>query len=472
MESGEASTNFCEESNDLDFNSPLRERENRRVYLITYARANLDRFPNCLAFSDIVLEAFNNGKSSKKVVEWACCIEDHADGAKHFHMAVKLNGTRRWNPVKNFIYKKYGISLHFSSKHYGYVAAYRYVCKEKDQTEVLHSPNHTNMESIGSPRTKKAMHVSSSSSARRKHSTEDNGQQREFVKRKRLSNSDVAEFMVSNNIRKESELMAVALQRSQNGEKDLHAFILNKTPKALAELIQTTWKVQEAPATVEREASCRISLIREAAAKECDCNGEWMRCSREILAKNHINAFVFASALRQCFIKGRKKNTNVLLVGPTNCGKSFLLNPVELIFQTFVKPATSRYAWVGLDECEVAYLNDFRWTPEIIAWSDFLLLLEGQTVHLPRPKNQFATDMLIDRTNTIPFFCTSKEPIEFVGKYNTRDERETDMMSSRWLSFQFSYQIPGEQMKDLEPCTTCFSKLVLLGSEADSNENV
>ena len=103
MESGEASANFSEESNDLDFNSCLSDRENRRVYLITCTRANLDRFPNCLAFSYIVLEAFNNGESSKKVVQWTCCIEDHANGAKHFHMAVKLDVTRRWNPVKNFI---------------------------------------------------------------------------------------------------------------------------------------------------------------------------------------------------------------------------------------------------------------------------------------------------------------------------------------------------------------------------------
>ena len=128
-----------------------------------------------------------------------------------------------------------------------------------------------------------------------------------------------------------------------------------------------------------------------------------------------------------------------MLIGPTNCGKSFLLNPIELMFKTFVNPAIDRYAWVGLDECEVAYSNDSRWTPEIIAWSDFLLLLEGQTVHPPQPKNQFATDICIDRTNTIPFLATSKAAFEFIGKYNARDEREIDMMCARWRTFQFSY---------------------------------
>jgi len=73
------------------------------------------------------------------------------------------------------------------------------------------------------------------------------------------------------------------------------------------------------------------------------------------------------------------KNNNLLITGPTNCGKSFLLNPLEIVFKAFVNPANGKYAWIGLDECEVAYLNDFRWSQEMITWSDFLLLLEGQT---------------------------------------------------------------------------------------------
>ena len=78
-----------------------------------------------------------------------------------------------------------------------------------------------------------------------------------------------------------------------------------------------------------------------------------------------------------------------MLVGPTNNDKSFLLNLLELMFKCFVKPAKGKYAWVGLDECRVAYLNYFRWSAELIGWDDFLLLLEGQTMHLLRPKFNF-----------------------------------------------------------------------------------
>lgn len=84
------------------------------------------------------------------------------------------------------------------------------------------------------------------------------------------------------------------------------------------------------------------------------------------------------------------------------------------LFKALVSPATARYTWVVLEECEAAYLNDFAY-----------LLLKGQTVHLSRPKNECATDMCIQRENTIPFFATRKEPIEFIEKYNIRDEGES-----------------------------------------------
>ena len=459
---------------ELDFTQTIQERENRRTYLITYAQADLKTYPTCESFSECVLEAFTVGTSKAKVSQWATCIENHEDGGKHFHMVVKLSAPRRWNSVYRYIYDKHGISLHFSSQHCGYNAGYKYVCKDKPLSEVLHSAGHTNLSDIGSPKTKKAMKTSASN-ARKRRSTQttshsESSSSSRITKPKRLSNTEVSEFMVVNNIRRESELMSIANKRHAEGQKDIYNFIMNKTPKALSELISTTWKLQEAPQTVQRETKSRISILERFLEEDCvpTCGGEWFDCAKEVLLKNGINIYVFTSALRECIKKGRQKNTNVLLVGPTNCGKSFLLNPIELMYKSFVNPATGKYAWIGLDECEVAYLNDFRWSSEIIAWSDFLLLLEGQTVHLPRPKNQFATDMCIDRENTIPFFATSKGIIEYTGKYNMRDDRESDMMSSRWKVFTFTYQIPLRESKQLSPCPHCFSKLVMVGAELDT----
>ena len=112
-------------------------------------------------------------------------------------------------------------------------------------------------------------------------------------------------------------------------------------------------------------------------------------------------------------------------------------------------------------------MNDFRFNPELISWKEFLLLLEGQLVHLPAPKSHFAKDISVE--SDVSIFATGKDKIKFIGMYNSVDERETATMDSRWHCVEMSHQIPKEEQKDIEPCCPCFSKLVLLGEvEAQS----
>ena len=111
---------------------------------------------------------------------------------------------------------------------------------------------------------------------------------------------------------------------------------------------------------------------------------------KEILRNNKINAYVFAEAIRTLLELGRGKNRNILLVGPANCGKTFLLNPFTEIYDTFLNPSSSKYAFVGAESKELMFLNDLRWSQETIPWQEFLNLLEGQSVHLAAPKTHDA----------------------------------------------------------------------------------
>ena len=45
-----------------------------------------------------------------------------------------------------------------------------------------------------------------------------------------------------------------------------------------------------------------------------------------------FNVYVFAAAFRDFIIKKRQESNIIMLVGLATCGKSFLLNPLELIF--------------------------------------------------------------------------------------------------------------------------------------------
>ena len=67
--------------------------------------------------------------------------------------------------------------------------------------------------------------------------------------------------MLKHNIKTENELMVIVKQRHDDGEKDIYNFIVNKTQKALSELVSTTWKIQNAPAIVERNSKSRIEIL-------------------------------------------------------------------------------------------------------------------------------------------------------------------------------------------------------------------
>ena len=88
--------------------------------------------------------------------------------------------------------------------------------------------------------------------------------------------------------------------------------------------------------------------------------------------------------------KGRGKYRNILLTGPANCGKTFILNLLNVVYKTFSNPTSPSFAWIGVENYEILFLNDFRWSSQILAWHDMLLLLEGQTVHLAAPKSHYA----------------------------------------------------------------------------------
>jgi hypothetical protein len=164
--------------------------------------------------------------------------------------------------------------------------------------------------------------------------------------------------------------------------------------------------------------------------------------------------------VRNLLEKGRRKFTNLLLIGPSNTAKSFLLAPLELVYgdRCFVSPANTRFSWEGIEDADVALLQDFRHTPDLIDWSTLLRLLEGTTVKLPRPRNHFRTDLLIPSSNKVAIFATSKD--ELVPAFGA-DELEIEMMSTRWCTFRLGYRLSEEEAVVCEPCASCFSKFIL-----------
>ena len=62
----------------------------------------------------------------------------------------------------------------------------------------------------------------------------------------------------------------------------------------------------------------------------------------------------------------------------------------------------------------------------MVTWEELLILLEGQAVHLPSPKNHYSNDIYIDKDT--PIVANRKGEITYVEKYNSLDPTETNKM--------------------------------------------
>ena len=111
---------FYDDDDDFTSSLPISPDQSRRTYLVTCSWADMIRFPDCDSFAKCVLEAFKQGKSTARVAQWAACIKNYSDMEhKHYHMAIKLSGTRFWYGLFKYLKDKHNIIVTFSSKHSG-----------------------------------------------------------------------------------------------------------------------------------------------------------------------------------------------------------------------------------------------------------------------------------------------------------------------------------------------------------------
>ena len=137
-----------------------------------------------------------------------------------------------------------------------------------------------------------------------------------------------------------------------------------------------------------------------------------------------------------------------------------MLKPLNKIYKEsiFENPANHKFGWVGAEKSTVILLQDFRWSKDLITWKDFLLLLEGENVRLPAPRNLYKSDVNI--TENVAIFATGKSEIKYRGSYNMIDEREDEMIKSRWRVFKFHHQFNEAEQKKVEACPACFVKFM------------
>lgn len=435
-------------------------QQRRQTYLITYSQADIEVVPTREHFAKIWVEAFG-GESAVK--HWSACKESHRDGNPHYHLAIKLENRTRFVDIKNRFDLKYPkVKCHFREFHTSYEDAFDYIRKEDE--DYIESENHPYL--LNRPRTAAATASKMNKSRMDDGSDDEDSEQDEPRKRGRydggrrgkekLDEIAVYELITRQNVRTNDELLLQARLQYDEGKEDLLRLVMRMPGAKKKEMIKTAWGVKDSKKKAERKKMSRMEILREARNMECVCNDRFKLCAVEVLERNDINVQNFKAVVLKALEFGRDKMNNVCLYGLSNCGKTFLLQPLLKIYDTFSSPATGTFAWVGAEKKEVVLLNDFRWSEKVIPWSDLLNLLEGWPIHIPMPKTSNPEDVVWEAKT--PIFATMDAMlVKTDGK--TIDKSNTKMMDNRWNYFEF-YR-PLRVIQKMEPCGRCFARFML-----------
>ena len=452
------------EPEDLTVNKPLR------VYLVTYSQIDPKIFPTRVSFGAAVVQAFGANHVDYFVVS----KEPHENGGYHYHVGIKLTTGMRWHTARDYLEDEFKVKVHFATTGKMYSGAYRYTTKTDHsffEGHVLKA--HPKDLSIVSKTFEQAANANQTfveNSKKRRQERESSNTTAKKPKGERLKKGDVALFCVKNNVHTENDAMRIATERRDAGDRALYDFLIGMNRRNRTELVQDAWRFEKAQQHAAEENCDRIQKLRDALLDDCKCGGMWMTLAKDILSKNSIDHTAFATALALSLKIGRHKNHNIMIHGPGDCGKTFILKPIaEILPLVFKNPAGSYYAWPKAEKSNMIFLNDLRWAPiekkeGFIPWDKFLNLLEGFEVNLPAPMNTCTENVKI--TKKMPVWATSDKPVFYwvhdrLEPQTPEHATQNDMMACRWNTFEFRHQYRGDEKVDIGDCTNCFARFIL-----------
>jgi hypothetical protein len=202
-----------------------------------------------------------------------------------------------------------------------------------------------------------------------------------------------------------------------------------------------------------------MQKLDDARRSDCMCprgGKTWSEAASEIMTLNGHTREAFARRIETC-MKGPDKTTRTLMIcGPSNCGKSFLINPLHAIFDNVAtKPtAKSSYALQRLIGADLVLWHEVdRSIFDIIHVNDFFLWLEGDDWTIGKPKNSAAADVQWSGRG-VPTLFTGGMPLTHT------DPGKNTMIYNRLDFFHLHMPIPKEKAVKLARCQRCFADFV------------
>ena len=280
-----------------------------------------------------------------------------------------------------------------------------------------------------------------------------------------LSPLQAYDMMMKSNVGDEAGAWALARKLEAEGQRGLLAFLLdNRSVQQFVDKIVMSRTSEEA---AKRQLRGRIGILQDAATRACECTtqGLWYQMAREQLARNNLDG-EFQRHVYSALSKGRQKQENFFLIGPTNTAKSYLLKPLAKIYQAYQPPDQGSYPLELLPDAEILLLNDFTWDDKWMKWSYMKNFMEGGSIPLSMPKNR-RKDFIFDKD--APVFGTAPAEIQLAVRDRSHvfiHQDETAQMNSRMKYVYMNVPIRDQDVVRIRPCACCGAKLYLEGASS------
>ena len=404
------------------------------------------------SFADLLRDAYRSAMPFNLIAKMAVWFEK----GSHFHAVLKATTPHRWKAIRAYLQRQ-GVYVNIKTIPYHLACRYCTLPSPKKalsglDAEPYCSPGHPPMgDACKVPRTHAA------SCARAGHATGE-----AVVPEKRHTKKVKAYFAITQlRLRTATEFVAYANDEARENRTDLLDFYLDHSD--LGGFIRRVWESADAPNKARREQLSAREKLEEALTAQCICaesemDKGWTQAASEILGRNGYTKQDFAAAIRKILDGPDKTTCAIFLVGPSNCGKSLLTNPLQNIFDSVArKPAgkKSTYPLQSLVGCDIALWHEVDDRIfDIIDVNDMLLWLEGEEWTIAKPKNTAAADVVWNPAGI---------PVIFTGGRRLRhdDPRKEEMLDNRLQYLSLWAPCPQAEVRKVAKCPRCFAQFVL-----------
>ena len=489
-----------EDLEDMDL-SHENAQTKKRVYLVTFPHTSrkdlvppepltkaklMEKFLDAMSSP---IHANTGGATCAKPVQLEKAVvaqEPHKKLSKdgkihnHCHIALLADESFRFLAVKRALLQRHNLASHWSCNHSGYHSAVRYLvmASPKKALEDLHAEpflfcrdgqHPPVLDQASEPQTAAALR------RRREHKAQVSAQ--EGKGDPRATELDLYYIIVEQGFRNTADNRhadkALIEHLKQFASPSIFQFAFRNRAR-LGVLIDNVWAWEKVSDTLAMVATTRVERLAQAQACSCVCGGLWPVAASRALSSNNIDADLFWYSVYMALHDGRREDKQVVTcVGRRGGeGKSFLFSPVPAVYGVDLvqkTPQKGNYPLMGLESKRVVVLDEWRFNEVVLSMATQLLWFEGKPILLAMPQNQGVCGHLLYK-GSAPIFITTKEGylkdlVDDASRAEAANaQSEATMLLRRLRLFHFQHKLVID--RNIEPCASCFSRLVLAHAAA------